>query len=116
MKKNNIFAATFLLLFAFSQIAPTVFGADRLTFGLHADELASGEAWKEEFTEISSKAVVSMTLPTEELQALVERCDKLLPVIEGLEDTPRKIYLKRLNKTKSLFDFVIESRKEAPAQ
>lgn len=57
-----------------------------------------------------------MALSTEELQSLVERCDKLQPVIEGLEATPRKIYLKRLIKSKSIFNFVIESRKEIPNQ
>ena len=55
-----------------------------------------------------------MALSTEALQALVERCDKLQPIIEGLEATPLKIYLKRLIKSKSLFNFVIESRKEIP--
>ena len=114
MNKNNIFVLAFSLMFVCSQIVPVACGAGRLTFGLHAEEIPSNAAWKEEFTEISSKAVISMTLSTEDLQIRVERCDKLLPIIEGLEGTPRKIYLTRLKKTKSLFDFVIESRQELP--
>jgi hypothetical protein len=55
-----------------------------------------------------------MTLSNEALQSLVERCDKLQPTIEGLEATPRKVYLKRLIKAKSIFNFVIESREEIP--
>ncbi len=88
--------------------------ADYLGLGLHAEEVPTSVTWKEEFTEISSKTSRSMTLTTEELQTLVERCDKLMPVIEELEETPRKIYLKRVKKMRSLFDFVIESRKEVP--
>ena len=112
MKKYNIFVSTCLLLFIFSHMVPFACGVERLTFGLHAEEISSSDVWKQEFNEISSKAVISMTLSTEELQALVDRCEKLQPIIEGLEESPRKLYLKRLKKTKSLFDYVIESRKE----
>lgn len=92
------------------QFVPFACGAERLTFGLHAAEIPASERWKQEFSEISSQTIPAMSLSTEELQALVVRCEELRTTLEGLEETPRKIYLKRLEKTKALFDFVIESR------
>ena len=81
-------------------------------FSVHAEELPDKDSWKAEFSDISSHSVTAMSLTDEELTALIERCEKLKPAIENLEATPRKIYLKRLEKTKALFEFVIESRKE----
>ena len=95
-----------------NQLLPFACGAERLNFGLHAEEIPQEEPWKAEFTEISSKTLVAMSLPTEELQALIQRCATLQPAIAALEETPRKIYTKRLEKTRSLFEFVLESRQE----
>jgi hypothetical protein len=116
MRKRGIFvhACLFILLACLFISFDCVAG--RLIFNLHAEEIASNEAWKDEFSEITSKTVNAMALSTETLQSLVERCDKLQPAIEGLESTPRKIYLKRLMKSKSIFNYVIESRKETPTQ
>ena len=114
MSKRRIFVHACLFIFLFSHFISFDCVAGRLKFDLHAEEIPSSEAWKDEFSDITSKTVNSMALSTEALQALVERCDKLQPVIEGLEATPRKVYLKRLMKSKSIFNFVIESREEIP--
>ena len=116
MSKRRIFVHACLFIFLFSHFISFDCVAGRLTFDLHAEEIPSSEAWKDEFSDITSKTVNSLALSTEALQALVERCDKLQPVIEGLEATPRKVYLKRLMKSKSIFNFVIESREEIPNQ
>ena len=116
MSKHRIFVHACLFIFLFSHFISFDCVAGRLTFDLHAEEIPTSEAWKYEFSDITSKTVNSMALSTETLQALVERCDKLQPVIEGLEATPRKVYLKRLMKSKSIFNFVIESREEIPNQ
>ena len=116
MSKRRIFVHACLFIFLFSHFISFDCVAGRLTFNLHAEEIPSSEAWKDEFSDITSKTVNSMGLSTEVLQSLVERCDKLQPVIEGLEATPRKVYLKRLMKSKSIFNFVIESREEIPNQ
>ena len=114
MSKRRIFVHACIFILLSSYFVSFNCDAGRLIFNLHAEEIPSNEAWKDEFSDITSKTVNSMALSTEALQALVERCDKLQPVIEGLEATPRKIYLKRLIKSKSIFNFVIESRKEIP--
>ena len=69
-----------------SLFVPFACGAERLTFGLRAEEPPSDEIWKKEFAEISSKSTMAMSLSTEELQALVVRCDKLRPIIDSLEE------------------------------
>ncbi|MBW2451129.1 MAG: hypothetical protein JRE16_05670 [Deltaproteobacteria bacterium] len=103
-----------LCSFEIVRIVPFACSADRLSFGLHAEELPASESWKTEFSEITSQTVMAMNLSSEELQSLVERCDKLKPTIETLEETPRKIYSKRLEKAKALFVFVLETRNEQP--
>ena len=118
MNKRIVALLTFILLSGYSapvqinQFLVFDFLVICLNYDLYAEEVPAGDYWKAEFAEISSKTVVAMGLQTEELQTLVLRCDKLLPVIENLEETPRKIYLKRINKMKSLFEFVVNSRTE----
>ena len=69
------------------------------------------DPWRQEFNDVCSKTTYSMSLSQEELQSLIDRCEKLEPVIEGLEETTRKIYLKRLKMCEKLFVFVLETKK-----
>jgi hypothetical protein len=114
MSKRKIFVHACFFILLSSHFVSFDCVAGRLIFNLHAEEIPSNEAWKDEFSDITSKTANSMAISTEALQSLVERCDKLQPIIEELEATPRKIYLKRLKKSKSIFNFVIESREEIP--
>ena len=65
-----------------------------------------------EFDEICSKTGYAVTYSIDELRSLVSRCDKLMPQIERLEESQRKVYAKRLRSCRELFIFVIESRKK----
>lgn len=67
------------------------------------------ERWKEQIMELCAKTDVAMSLTSEELKELVVGCDKLKPVIESLEETPRKVYRKRLQMCRDLFAYVLES-------
>jgi len=67
------------------------------------------EAWKAEFDDICRKTNEATTLPKAEVKNLIERCDKLKPRIEALEESSRKVYLKRLRMCRDLFDYVLES-------
>jgi hypothetical protein len=51
-----------------------------------------------------------MALPSEELRSLVERCDRLKPSIDALDDSRRKVYGKRLQLCRDLYEFVLQSR------
>ena len=71
---------------------------------------AGQDDWKKEFDDICSKTQDSMALPPDELKRLVERCDALRPRIEKLDDTRKRVYLKRLRLCRDLFTFVLESK------
>ncbi|HEY3307795.1 MAG TPA: hypothetical protein VGJ93_05025 [Desulfuromonadaceae bacterium] len=75
-------------------------------FGLARAE----DAWKTEMDAICSKTQDSMTMSNEDLKSLVERCDRLKPIIEGLDETLSKVFGKRLQMCRDLYAFVIESR------
>ncbi len=68
------------------------------------------ESWKQEIMDICSKTDEAMSFSTDELKKLLQRCEKLRPVIESLEETPRKVYLKRLQMCVNLYSFVLESK------
>jgi len=72
---------------------------------------AADETWKQEFNDVCAKTNDSMSLGKEELKALIVRCEKLKPVIEGQEESTRKVYRKRLEMCKNLLVFVLESKK-----
>jgi len=72
---------------------------------------AAEESWKQEFNAVCSQTNDSMSLSREELQLLIVRCEKLKPVIEGQEETTRKVYGKRLEMCKNLLVFVLETKK-----
>jgi hypothetical protein len=73
---------------------------------------AQQEDWKTEFESVCAKAQDPGALSDDELKNLIDRCDKLRPVIEKLEETQRKVYLKRLQMCRNLFDFILKTREK----
>jgi hypothetical protein len=74
--------------------------------------VAAPADWKKEFEEVCAKTQDAMALPVEELKGLVSRCDRLKPQIEKLDETQRKVYSRRLQVCRDLYQFVIESREK----
>lgn len=70
----------------------------------------AGEDWKKEFEDICSKTDSSMALPSEELKSLVARCDKLKAVIDSQDESTKKVFRKRLQLCRDLYDYVLKSR------
>jgi hypothetical protein len=68
--------------------------------------------WKKEFEDVCGRTQDAMALPLEELRTLVARCDRLKPQIEKLDESQRKVYGKRLQVCRDLYQFVIESREK----
>lgn len=66
------------------------------------------EIWRAEFNDICSKTDISMSLTKEELTSLIERSDKLKAIIETLDETPQKVYMKRLHMCRNIFIYVSE--------
>ena len=67
--------------------------------------------WQEEFDDLCSKTQDAMTLSVEELMALLQRCDALLPEIEKLDDTRKKVFSGRLQRCRGLYVYVLDSKK-----
>jgi len=70
----------------------------------------SQDDWKTEFEIVCAKTQDPMTLSPDELRMLISRCDKLRTLIDKLDETQRKVYLRRLQMCKDLFSFVLESK------
>ncbi len=68
------------------------------------------DAWLKEFEAVCSQTDDAMDMTKEQLTQLVERCDRLRPVIEKQDEITKKVYLKRLENCRSLYKFVLESK------
>lgn len=76
---------------------------------------AAETGWKAEFDAVCGQTDNAMNMGVEELKKALERCDRLKVQLEQLEPTPRKVYLKRLQMCRNLFDYMLESKqKELP--
>lgn len=70
------------------------------------------EDWKNEFEDICGKTQDAMVYSSEELRHLIDRCEKIRPLIEKLDQTQRKVYLRRLQMCRDLFAFALESKEK----
>ena len=69
------------------------------------------ESWRKEFDDVCSKTQDAMTFSQEELTDLIRRCDALLPQIEKLDESRRKVYVGRLRKCRGLYAYVLDSKR-----
>ena len=69
----------------------------------------AAEEWRAEFDDICGRTSDAMSLSKEEVKGLIERCDKLKPRIEKLDESAAKVFLRRLKTCRDLFVFVFES-------
>jgi len=107
MKKNLLVPAICALLFVAAM--PLVPFAN---WGMSVAQAAPAEAWRAEFDDICAKTDGAESLSKEELKGLIERCEKLRPEIEKLDESARKLYLKRLQMCRDLFAYVLETKEE----
>lgn len=66
------------------------------------------DPWLQEFEDICGMTLEAESMTPDQLKAMVERCDKLKPVIERSENPQRKVYIFRLDKCKNLFLYVLD--------
>jgi hypothetical protein len=71
----------------------------------------SVEPWQREFDEICGPTHDAMTFTPDELASLIARCDALLPKLQKLDDTRRKVFTNRLQMCRGLYAYVLESKK-----
>lgn len=89
---------------------PLGHGGDTSLLGFAKSAQAAEDAWEQDFHDVCSRTTDSISLSREELQLLIAKCEKLKPIIEGLDETRRKVYRKRLEMCKNLLVFVLESK------
>ena len=109
--KSASFIITFIVSFSFFPCSmPEQPGSGGISA---AQRAAYGEEnWKKEFEELCGNTDDSMKLSTDELKKSIAGCDRLMPSIEALEETTRKVYLKRLRMCRSLMVFVLEAKEK----
>lgn len=66
--------------------------------------------WQKEFDDVCSRTQDAMTFSAEELTLLLRRCDALLLQIEKLDDTQKKVYMRRLQMCRGLYVYVLNSK------
>ena len=108
MMKRTSGILVLMMLAAFSQSS---FFADSPVSSLVVQEVHAQE-WKDEFDDICGKTTNAMNLSREELKALIDRCDKLRLTMNQLEETQKKVYLKRLSLCQDLFSYVLQSKEK----
>lgn len=67
--------------------------------------------WRVEFDETCANTSSAMDFSVPELQALITRCEKLQKDLEQLDESTRKVFLKRVLMCKNLYQFVLDSKK-----
>ena len=66
------------------------------------------EAWRKEFDDICSRTEGSMALTKEELRELIGRGEKLKTVVGTLDESTKKVFLKRLQMCMDLYKYLYE--------
>lgn len=108
MRKAKLIAILFFIGF----VVAHVLGAADKPASSTSPPAATAEGWQKEFEEICSKTQDAMTFSPEQLQVLVQRCDALEPKIEKLDDTRKKVFLRRLKQCRGLFAYVLDSKQK----
>ena len=70
--------------------------------------------WKQEYAAVCAKTQNAMILTPEELKSYIDRCNKLLALINELEGekaaTEKKVYTKRVKMCRELYQFALENK------
>jgi hypothetical protein len=103
MKKNKTYSDTTKRLFVFIVACLLAVTAAAPAF--------CEENWRASFNDLCSKVDASSSMTVQDLTILIERVDKLVPEIQASSDPSKKIFLQRIKKCRSLFEFMIESKK-----
>jgi hypothetical protein len=70
------------------------------------------EPWRKEFSDVCSKTQDAMTFSQQELTELIRRCDVLLPQIQKLDETRKKVYSERLRVCRGVYAYVLDAKKD----
>jgi hypothetical protein len=71
---------------------------------------AAPQPWRAEFDDICARTQDAMTLTVPELKGLIARADALKPRLETLEPSQRKVFVRRLEACRNLYQYVLDAR------
>ncbi len=66
--------------------------------------------WKTEFEAVCARTQEAGEMTADELKKIIDRCDRLMPRIEKLDETQKKVYRRRLQMCRELYAFMLESK------
>jgi hypothetical protein len=78
--------------------------------------LALTSDWKDEVEDICSRTGVADSYSIEELQALIDRSNKLLKKIKASDNRRKKMFIMRLKKCRNFFAFTIDVKQGEKSQ
>ncbi len=78
------------------------------------DAFCGDPPWRAEFDETCANTSDAMALTPAELETLIAKCERLQKAIEQLDESTRKVFLKRLMMCKNLYQFVLDAKKNSP--
>lgn len=115
IKKNLDTCITFRLNNAMKNYRPRHTIAKSFTGAAFALLTITTIAWpadlKSSFEKVCAQVDASQNLNTKEISSLIEQIDALRPEMEKSEDPAKKLYLQRIKKCRSVYEFVLESKK-----
>jgi hypothetical protein len=83
-------------------------------FAAPASAAEDAGAWRLEYDSLCSRTQETESMEEQELAQLVDRCDKLKPRIERLEETERKVFLRRLQLCCDLYRYMLDVKRRPP--
>ncbi|MFZ4855769.1 MAG: hypothetical protein ACOYL3_05175 [Desulfuromonadaceae bacterium] len=84
-----------------------------LLFAVPPYGICGDPPWRVEFDETCANTSSAMDFSLTELQALITRCEKLQKAMDQLDESTRKVFLKRVLMCKNLYQFVLDAKKRA---
>ena len=73
---------------------------------------ANEESWRDEYNSICGDSQEAVLLPREEINTLIDKCDKLLNKIKAADNPRKKIFIFRIEKCKNFYKFIADSAKD----
>ena len=81
-------------------------------FALTAPQPAgAAEDWKATFDLVCGSVQAAESMSEKEIASMIEKAEKLVPVIQASNDPAKKVYLVRLKKCRGVYEFMLETKK-----
>jgi hypothetical protein len=80
------------------------------------DGYCADPPWRVEFDEACAGTSEAMALSPSDLQGLIAKCERLQKTIEQLDESTRKVFMKRVLMCKNLYQYVLDTKKRTPEQ